>query len=82
PTEHVGWADGGLRVHSGAEPWPRRADRVRRAGVSAFGISGTNAHVVLEESPQDLTGPTATPTPTPATPAEAETPTSSATPEE
>ncbi|MGQ4375226.1 SDR family NAD(P)-dependent oxidoreductase [Streptomyces sp. SAS_267] len=79
PTEHVGWSDGGLRVHSGAEPWPRRADRVRRAGVSAFGISGTNAHVVLEESPQDLTGPTATPTPTPATPAEAETPTSSAT---
>uniref|UniRef100_A0AAU3HPU5 SDR family NAD(P)-dependent oxidoreductase n=1 Tax=Streptomyces sp. NBC_01393 TaxID=2903851 RepID=A0AAU3HPU5_9ACTN len=85
PTEHVAWAEGGLRVHSGAEPWPRRADRVRRAGVSAFGISGTNAHVVLEESPQDLTRPTATPTqdasPTSAaTPTQDATPTSAATP--
>ncbi|MFJ6837056.1 SDR family NAD(P)-dependent oxidoreductase [Streptomyces sp. NPDC091209] len=63
PTEHVDWADGGLRVHSGDEAWPRRGDRVRRAGVSAFGISGTNAHVVLEESPEDLTRPAVTPTP-------------------
>ncbi len=79
PTEHVAWADGGLRVHSGAEPWPRRTDRVRRAGVSAFGISGTNAHVVLEESPQDLPGPTATPTQD-AAPMSAATPTQDATP--
>ncbi|MET9890342.1 SDR family NAD(P)-dependent oxidoreductase [Streptomyces sp. NPDC006465] len=63
PTEHVDWADGGLRVHSGSEAWPRRGDRVRRAGVSAFGISGTNAHVVLEESPEDLTRPAAMPAP-------------------
>ncbi|NEC79973.1 hypothetical protein G3I38_12160, partial [Streptomyces sp. SID7958] len=45
PTEHVDWADGGLRVVAAAEPWPRDPQRVRRAGVSAFGISGTNAHV-------------------------------------
>ncbi|MFF2367919.1 SDR family NAD(P)-dependent oxidoreductase [Streptomyces sp. NPDC058122] len=63
PTEHVDWADSGLRVHSRAEAWSRSADRVRRAGVSAFGISGTNAHVVLEESPEDLTRPAAQPTP-------------------
>ncbi|MFD9464720.1 SDR family NAD(P)-dependent oxidoreductase [Streptomyces sp. NPDC060027] len=87
PTEHVDWADGGLRVHSGAEAWPRRDDRVRRAGVSAFGISGTNAHVVLEEAPEDLIRPAATPTPTAApsptaapTPASASAPTPTAAP--
>ncbi|MBM7090554.1 type I polyketide synthase, partial [Streptomyces sp. S12] len=41
PTEQVDWADGGLRVVAAAEPWPRDPQRVRRAGVSAFGISGT-----------------------------------------
>ncbi|MFG2132879.1 SDR family NAD(P)-dependent oxidoreductase [Streptomyces sp. NPDC048751] len=51
PTEHIRWPDSGLRVSADALKWPRTADRVRRAGVSAFGISGTNAHVVLEEAP-------------------------------
>ncbi|MGW2822817.1 SDR family NAD(P)-dependent oxidoreductase [Streptomyces sp. NPDC001443] len=54
PTEHVDWARGGLRLHHGDEEWPRRTDRVRRAGISAFGISGTNAHVVLEEAPRPV----------------------------
>ncbi|MEU7055958.1 SDR family NAD(P)-dependent oxidoreductase [Streptomyces sp. NPDC046197] len=58
PTEQIDWESGGLRVLSAARPWPRGADRVRRAGVSAFGISGTNAHVVLEEAPADLLRPT------------------------
>ncbi|WP_289782095.1 type I polyketide synthase [Streptomyces phaeoluteigriseus] len=59
PTGHIAWEGSGLRVPADAEPWPRRADRVRRAGVSAFGISGTNAHVVLEEAPEtaDLAAP-------------------------
>ncbi|MFC5216490.1 SDR family NAD(P)-dependent oxidoreductase [Streptomyces coerulescens] len=58
PTEHIDWAHSGLRVLDEARVWPRDPERVRRAGVSAFGISGTNAHVVLEEAPEDrLTAP-------------------------
>ncbi|GAA4073286.1 SDR family NAD(P)-dependent oxidoreductase [Streptomyces shaanxiensis] len=53
PTEHIDWAYGGLRVHGEAQAWPRDPGRVRRAGVSAFGISGTNAHVVIEEAPAE-----------------------------
>ncbi|WP_335980574.1 SDR family NAD(P)-dependent oxidoreductase [Streptomyces sp. CA2R106] len=59
PTPLVDWEAGGLRVQTAARPWPRDADRVRRAGVSAFGISGTNAHVVLEEPPGEPAGPAA-----------------------
>ncbi|MGW3633373.1 SDR family NAD(P)-dependent oxidoreductase [Streptomyces sp. NPDC005122] len=66
PTEHVDWAGGGLRLQSDARAWPRRGDRVRRAGVSAFGISGTNAHVVLEEAPRDVARPAALAAATPA----------------
>ncbi|MGC9539700.1 SDR family NAD(P)-dependent oxidoreductase [Streptomyces sp. UG1] len=57
PTEHIDWAHSGLRVVSEAHAWPRDPERVRRAGVSAFGISGTNAHVVLEEAPEDPSQP-------------------------
>ncbi|NUQ95550.1 MAG: SDR family NAD(P)-dependent oxidoreductase [Streptomyces sp.] len=53
PTGHVDWPDSGLSLVTSPRPWPRDEERVRRAGVSAFGISGTNAHVVLEEAPQD-----------------------------
>ncbi|HET8936172.1 MAG TPA: SDR family NAD(P)-dependent oxidoreductase, partial [Polyangiales bacterium] len=50
PTPHVDWQSSGLALLQDARPWKRGA-RPRRAGVSAFGVSGTNAHVVLEEAP-------------------------------
>ncbi|MEU5367129.1 type I polyketide synthase [Streptomyces sp. NPDC005925] len=63
PSPHVQWEQGGVRLLSEAVAWP--AERTRRAGISAFGISGTNAHVILEEAPEEdpQTGPVSVPTP-------------------
>nr|2QO3_A Chain A, EryAII Erythromycin polyketide synthase modules 3 and 4 [Saccharopolyspora erythraea]2QO3_B Chain B, EryAII Erythromycin polyketide synthase modules 3 and 4 [Saccharopolyspora erythraea] len=51
PTPHVDWSSGGVALLAGNQPW-RRGERTRRAAVSAFGISGTNAHVIVEEAPE------------------------------
>ncbi|WP_328454213.1 type I polyketide synthase [Amycolatopsis sp. NBC_00438] len=50
PSRHVDWDSGAVRLLTEAVPWPER-DRPRRCAVSSFGISGTNAHVVLEAAP-------------------------------
>lgn len=50
PTEHVDWIDSGLQLVRERTPW-HRGTRPRRAGVSAFGVSGTNVHLVVEEAP-------------------------------
>ncbi|NEB76298.1 hypothetical protein G3I40_13855, partial [Streptomyces sp. SID14478] len=52
PSSHVDWSSGGVEVLRAARRWPRVEGRVRRAGVSAFGVSGTNAHLIVEEPPE------------------------------
>ncbi len=49
PTPAVAWRDLGVAVGTRLQEW--RTDRPLLAGVSAFGIAGTNAHVVLAEAP-------------------------------
>ncbi|MEU3458259.1 acyltransferase domain-containing protein, partial [Micromonospora sp. NPDC006766] len=59
PSPMVDWSAGDVRLVTEAIDWPA-VDRPRRAAVSSFGLSGTNAHVIVEQLAA------------PATPAEAE----------
>ena len=51
PSLHLEWDQLPVRITDQPTPWPLRSDRPPLAGVSSFGLSGANAHVVVEGCP-------------------------------
>lgn len=61
PSPHIDWVRAPVRVVDTLQPWPQRNGR-RIAGISSFGFSGTNAHIILREASAAAQAAVVTPT--------------------
>jgi amino acid adenylation domain-containing protein len=59
PNPMIDFDSSPFYVAAGLAPW-KRTNVPRIAGVSSFGVGGTNAHVVMQEAPLAIACPTAT----------------------
>ncbi|MEV4467802.1 type I polyketide synthase [Micromonospora echinofusca] len=58
PSPHIDWTSGAVELATQSRPWSE-VERPRRAAVSSFGMSGTNAHVIIEQAdePSEVAAP-------------------------
>ncbi|MEA2202764.1 MAG: mycolactone side chain polyketide synthase, partial [Solirubrobacteraceae bacterium] len=67
PSPHIDWSPNTVRLLTQPLPWPDTG-RPRTAAISAFGVSGTNAHLILQQAPAAPPPITEDPAPSPAPP--------------
>jgi polyketide synthase PksN len=62
-NEYINWQASPFYVNKANRPWPMAAGKKRTGAVSAFGMSGTNAHLVVEDYPSEAALDSAEPAP-------------------